>query len=233
MQREECYVAFLDILGFKSIIEKKPSIPEEIFRIIRDTRSQLEREKSIEDIDDEWPEMFNNMLIRIMSDSIVIAVAEKHRDSLAFVVYASSILQSKLLEMKILLRGGISKGWMCWDDEITYGAGMVKAYELENEACFPRIIIPGKVITEYVKLVKTSSIIYVTDYLLKDSDGWYYCKQYLNNADSDLASWVTEKLWDENTKDSVRDKYVWLRDKISSPDDEAEPERDFAELLEK
>jgi len=37
----ECYVAFLDILGFKKIINEESDLPEQAFQIIRSTRDKL------------------------------------------------------------------------------------------------------------------------------------------------------------------------------------------------
>lgn len=82
------------------------------------------------------------------------------------------IIQKELLQNDhILLRGSITKGDVFYDDEIIFGAGIVKAYINEERAVYPRIIIAKELVDEYVNRVGTSRITYITDFLLKDDDG--------------------------------------------------------------
>lgn len=229
----ECYVAFLDILGFKKIINEESDLPEQAFHIIRSTRDKLEAESNTADLDDEWAEMLENMLIRIMSDSIIIAIQQQYRDSLAFVIYAAGELQRELFKKGILIRGGISCGELYWDDEIVYGRGLVQAYELENCACFPRIIISGNTIRNYLKKERTHGVIYPTDFLFRDSDAWFFCRSFLNERTCDIFSWVNSMLEKEDITGSIREKYVWLQNwlKKSEEYDVSEVELYFSDEL--
>ena len=93
-------------------------------------------------------------------------------------------IQQQLLQKNhILLRGTITKGEVFYDDEITFGAGIVKAYINEERAVYPRITIAKEIVDEYVNRVGTSRTTYVTDYLLKDDDGLFFISYFPDDLD--------------------------------------------------
>lgn len=128
------------------------------------------------------------------------------------------IIQKELLQNDhILLRGSITKGDVFYDDEIIFGAGIVKAYINEERAVYPRIIIAKELVDEYVNRVGTSRITYITDFLLKDDDGLFFISYFLENLD--VKEWIKEKLSKEQIYGSIREKYIWLDKWINMADD--------------
>ncbi|MBQ9277894.1 MAG: hypothetical protein IJ224_04585 [Lachnospiraceae bacterium] len=126
----ENFVAFLDILGFKNIINTHNI--DEVFSIfssiINDNQAELVLHKAVyspdeiidideserEEVESIW--RYNDSLssanIYIMSDSIVVAVPCIYEESLAVVIDICDIIQQQLLSLDepVLLRGAIAKG---------------------------------------------------------------------------------------------------------------------------
>lgn len=138
-QLEERVIAFADILGFKALIrglELDSSLHADVFRALQRIRFVRERQNDV-------GKTRNNLKVSIFSDSIAISGP---RTAAATVVLTCGWLQSDLLYLGILLRGGITVGPLVHDDEIVYGQGMVDAYLLESKvAHLPRVVVDSKV----------------------------------------------------------------------------------------
>lgn len=205
---ECCYVAFLDILGFKDLLLHESSAAEvaQIFINIKNLRkSCLERHN----YDKEYDKALDDTLIRIISDSVIVATPTRYLDSLSIVSEICMVMQEELLKNNhILIRGAITKGEVFYDDEITFGTGIVKAYIKEEQAVYPRITIAKELVDEYVDRVGTSRITYITDYLLKDDDEIFFIWYFHDN--SDVKEWIKEQLSKEQIYGRVREKYLWI-----------------------
>lgn len=160
----ECFVAFIDILGFKSLIKnsKEPfdNIKEGLeflANLLGSGHNNREKDLSI----------FTQ--IRVFSDNIVI-FRPCDSDSFGFFLKTVSDISTNLFLRDLPVRGGMSIGKMHWnpawfDDNETeelniikkvkkmtgngqslvFGEGLISAYELENEvAIYPRTIISDK-----------------------------------------------------------------------------------------
>ena len=100
---ENCYVAFLDILGFKDLLEHNNM--EEIRQIFEEIR-EFRPNPLI-----ELP-AHNQIKFHIMSDSIIVYVDADIQDSFISLTEVCYQIQIYLLrrEKPVLLRGGIAKG---------------------------------------------------------------------------------------------------------------------------
>ena len=191
-QYEECFVVFLDILGFKSLINSKRF--EEIKSIFESIITGDDAVKALSRcVDLNAEDEFSKALIRynkcltqtkiyIMSDSIVIASACLPPEALAAVVDICNVIQIQLydLETPIMVRGAIAKGDFfigkgkgSQDDyfnSLIFGKGLVDAYiAQEYYAVYPRIIISEDVMNGYVISVDDDG-----GKLPKDEDDGYY-----------------------------------------------------------
>lgn len=143
---QECYVAYLDILGFSAktrCSSEQIHLVDNLAEILGET-AQLESAKiSI------WKTQ-----IRAFSDSVVLFVPTES-GRLNDVVQRVGYLYDRLLYSGFLPRGAITVGHMYWDAEwsqstdkmtrkhpqITFGPGLVEAHEFESTiAVYPRII---------------------------------------------------------------------------------------------
>lgn len=147
----ECYIAFLDILGYKNKILKSNYKEELLYlKIINDsfneTISQIKKEKN-------YKNEFNHLKYKTFSDNIVLALPKKGINSRIFLYYIRLIKNlcfSMLTKYKLVLRGGVSCGNYFQNSKISYGSGLVSAYLYEGEALYPRIVFDKKVIDDLI-----------------------------------------------------------------------------------
>ncbi len=145
----EAVLSFIDILGFKEIVEGKST--DEIFSILEALQSEtkLGGKKTISKEKDQTKVIF-------FSDSIVrIRTYDKGSPEgdgpLFFEISALAVAQWILIEKGILLRGGIAHGeiYTNSEKEMLFGPAMNRGYLLESKyASFPRIIIDQKTLDE-------------------------------------------------------------------------------------
>ena len=225
----ECYVAFLDILGFKNLIDKA-NFEEihEIFKAITNFKpNQLTKKTNV----------YSEIKVTVMSDSIIVYIDASITDGFIALADVCSQIQFNLLNraIPIFLRGGIAKGTLYHDGNILFGQGLTKAYTLENSlAVYPRIIFTEETREQ---ALKNTDYLYIFDYnsgyYSLDNDGVYYinCFQtfnfipiykpvnveeilsFENNFFEKIYCYVNSVLSKE-INPSIRAKYLWLKRKI-------------------
>lgn len=216
MQEEyqECYIAFIDILGFKSLIRDKKC--SELIRIYESIKAM----RYVKEIDlPSLPEQ--NIHIKVMSDSVCIFIPSDLKGSLQQLVFMCLDFQSRMFEMNppVLLRGAIVKGLIYSKDDVIFGSGFVDAYLMEeNNANVPRIIINKSIIDDY----KTNDNEFFDSIVVRDFDAFYYLDYIsaygLNNRNNigrydKLYEYICSVL-DNTTDDSIRNKYLYLESKV-------------------
>lgn len=163
----ESYVAFLDILGFKSRVRKDgfERIKHLYYLINMISGKDLSDEYSNAEIafsranHDSSSDLsdYNYALhlttIKIMSDSIVIVTPVVCREALAVVIDICNRIQEILYEYSedfsepVLVRGAIAKGDMYINEDVMFGQALIDAYlAQEHIAIYPRIILSDSVI---------------------------------------------------------------------------------------
>ncbi|BDA80200.1 hypothetical protein LPTSP3_g31300 [Leptospira kobayashii] len=159
----ERIVGFLDILGFKEIINKlehNPDLHEQVLYALNKMK-----EYKTYSMSRKIKTALSKLEISVFSDSIAIS---SKVNNIFDVLWASGWIQSHLLYVGILVRGGISIGPTFHQKGILYGSGLVKAYEIEsNIANYPRVVIDPVLLnklTDQIKSVFTNT----------DSDGFCY-----------------------------------------------------------
>lgn len=144
---EESLICFIDLLGSTTAIEKDDvnffNSVNEMFKLL--TRICENSDSNIK---------YSNIKIKAFSDNIIFVhslsaeyTCEELYDALMTITMFASLFQSIALSKKILLRGGISIGSICFNEIFVWGKALVNAYRLENcIAIFPRIVIDKKII---------------------------------------------------------------------------------------
>lgn len=136
----ERIIAFIDILGFESLV----SDLEQDERLHQRLQYALQSIKRIKISSLSKNTAQKDLEVSVFSDCIAISAAQ---DNYHGVIWTAIHLQSSLLVLGILARGGISKGKLVHEDDILYGEGMIKAYKLESKAAiYPRILIDREII---------------------------------------------------------------------------------------
>ncbi|WP_397391208.1 hypothetical protein [Polynucleobacter sp.] len=120
------YCAFVDMLGFKSFVNSD-SYTEvysalQKFKVVASARQPV-------------------ISATCFSDSVILSIDVKKEHALYTLTMLLFYLAINLVNHKVLLRGGVTRGKVFHDSEYVFGPGINKAHTLESkEALYPRII---------------------------------------------------------------------------------------------
>jgi len=188
---ENRVVLFLDILGFKNIIDKTynsstdDDIPTNIFELydvlLSMTNDFVTNNKK------------TSKVVTQFSDSIVISFKEDENEGIFILFDEIQNLIIKLLSKKIICRGAISYGKLIHTKDIIFGPALVDAYETETKAAmYPRVILDksiidiGKKYHSYRgKKFDNETVNNILEYLTtenlqKDTDEKYYIDYFIS-----------------------------------------------------
>ncbi|WP_153028144.1 hypothetical protein [Pseudomonas aeruginosa] len=145
----QCIISFIDLLGFKDIIQN--SSAEDIRRrlsIVRDFSGLGDFENG----EGYAPKViqFSDSIIRIRPID-----SEANRAYNYGIVFHELLdlvhMQSDLINSRIPVRGGVSIGDVFYDEQTIFGPGFVRAYELESTfANYPRIVVDPEILSRVV-----------------------------------------------------------------------------------
>lgn len=196
----ECCIAFIDILGFKAMVNKnieKVILALRYIKMFRDSfyriPSRMGNPKQTEVVSEPYEEMeeYDNLPKATMfSDSIVISKEIDEYFSFSDFVQFIAQLQFELLREGILLRGGIDIGLVYHDDSFIFGSGMISAYLLESEVSkYPRITISKNAIEKIQLREKEEFENKFKDYVWFDNEKIFLFPQDLEKDfyDNELA----------------------------------------------
>lgn len=129
---EKRVVAFVDILGFSTMIEDSKA----------DTTLRRKIKRAMEIIRKAAESEYEDKKVSTFSDSAVISYKLKSRSSLFYLLMDIIHLQLELGTLGIMIRGGISIDDCYHDGNIIFGPAMNEAYCLESKvAQWPRVVI--------------------------------------------------------------------------------------------
>lgn len=157
---DERVVLFLDILGFKTLIDRQQQ--EIVAEALTATATQYSEK----------------IQTSAFSDNVAVSMKIADGCELVQIIQFSSYLAWLLLHKGVLSRGGISVGKLHHNNGIIYGPALNAAYELESQvAVYPRIILEHDAIPKFLtthgdhKSVCENSI---RRQLRKDFDDWHH-----------------------------------------------------------
>ena len=191
---EERYIAFIDLLGFGTLVEKSsynPELPQKILSALLSLQPQTIEEDAYASINHEIAPNEEIENIKAALKEITAAMKSMHpvtityfSDSLVLSAKADDIISSQMIldmlaklsikiwsEHSLLIRGGITKGKLIHiENGPLFGPAMNKAYYLESKlAVNPRILMDSECYKSY-KAVKTFNLFES----LFEQDGEYY-----------------------------------------------------------
>jgi hypothetical protein len=165
----ERIVAFVDILGFGTLVSSLPSDPELHGRL----HGALTYIKSYRESSQSVNSAQSNLEISVFSDSIAIS---SEPVGVFRVIWACGWLNAQLLYSGILTRGGISVGPTIHKADVLYGEGMLKAVQIESGAAvYPRIVVDPDLLPNLSAKLRTSL-------LDQDSDGLWFVDPFKFDA---------------------------------------------------
>lgn len=231
---ERRLVAFIDVLGFKNIIEK--TIKDEtqvdaITNFISEVRDDFcVSERKISKYKKEGRRNPNEVLTRKVtqfSDSLVVSYRENEESAVFHMLHTLFFLHFSALQRSMLIRGCIVCGDLIHTDELLFGPALVDAVEKEKAlASYPRIVCDDSVlelggIYHQPHHEPEEEQEYILSLLKKDSDGLYYINYFTgieeeSDAGYNVLPYHFQKLKSVITEmasvksPSVYSKYLWL-----------------------
>ena len=233
MEYEDRIICFIDILGFKDIInstiDKSGKSDTDKINILEDAFSKVRYFLDIENPN----EFSKSKIVTQFSDCIAISFKYSEESEVFYTLIDIQHLLINLVYLGILCRGAIVFGKIIHTEKMIFGPGFNDAYILESKAAnYPRIILDEDVLivaanyharhhTPKHELASLKSI------LGKDSDGMYYI-DYFGSAQNELDDpaydfhGYLEKLREiilnglKSKKPDIKLKYNWLKQKYNN-----------------
>jgi hypothetical protein len=215
VQYKRSIVSYIDILGFRDLIESRPA--GEISKILRILAESVEPDP-----------LFTSARIRFtkFSDTVIRSTPFSVRKPQKFIFELRHILHSHiaLIPQGIIVRGAVTIGDVVQSWKVVYGKGLVRAYELESKKDSPpRIVIDSDVVAklrlnfedeengELNRLLRTEDSVTYLDYLRA-------CEIELNVPEQEYPLFlrlhrnlIRSCLRKYADRPSVLQKYEWLK----------------------
>lgn len=147
---QKAIVSFIDILGFRDLIKNSDwSVVLKALNKVKKAASPVSLDDEEEQDDFAQVVSFSDSIVRVRK--IETEANKKSPGGLLFQEIISLVhAQGELIDFDIVVRGGITIGEIFISENIVFGPGVIKAYELENKyAKYPRIILDPELIHEY------------------------------------------------------------------------------------
>lgn len=219
---EERVVAFIDILGFSSLVKNEREGIDKIVKVIENMQ-RIAKESGSED-EPEYGFYYDRQ-VSVFSDSIVISY-KNEGPAEYYLVQELMFLQVVLLYNNILVRGGVSIGNLYHKDSVVVGPALIKAYEIESKvAIYPRIVFCETSQSDWCMLSEDYDGILFVDFL-GNADTWAF---YIENAEKINVDECLAKIFTEinNLKETndlrVDAKINWLKKYIFESIDLSNP----------
>ncbi len=216
-QYSQYYVAFLDILGFRNLVNNPKVLCGDILKIYKflDQYNDMFFMFS----KDGFEDMKNKIKMKIMSDSICIYIEADTPNALWWLVSFCTLFQYNLLVIDpcVFIRGGITHGDMYAKDDTMFGPALTEAYLLEEyNARVPRIIM-CKNILDRGRAEANEQFRKLLDSLVFRDDDAFYALDYfaflgetvLPQINTTISSYL-----DTTTNESIRQKYLYIEKHI-------------------
>ena len=226
MMYQNAIVTFMDILGFKQLVEA-----DDTGVSISQILDEMERQGTY---DYEKGEEVGVRTLTV-SDCVIRAAWTPNGDMIPFSTAAMELLrlglmQLNLLNKDIVIRGGVAHGRVFLEDNRIFGRAYQDAYAIESKkACHPRIVVDSQLVSSVVddatvpEAVDEKWVAQELRHLVrKDDDGCYfidYLSIHSDNYDDELDvieflqrhKLLIEKRLSQFRGNSAESKYWWMR----------------------
>lgn len=155
MQRpryQERYCAFVDILGFGTLIERLRE-GQTAFEFLQGLLAQVHN--PLPALQQSWDTDFHAQSI---SDAVALSTLPNEM-GLVQLLNATEQLTLDLLQQGFFVRGIILRGKLFHDDKMAFGETLVRAYEIERQVVrFPRVMLTKDVVEDLLRFRKDNRI---------------------------------------------------------------------------
>ena len=241
MNYEQRIVAFIDILGFRALLDETISKDgadissriDEVVRAYESIREIWDLDKKSESLS---PSTYSSKQVTIFTDSIVVSFKAEEPSEVFFTLLEIKWLIMRLLNHRILCRGAVTLGKLIHKDEYIFGPALVEAYTLESRAAlYPRVILDRNIVEAGATFkskdhTSKQELEYVESLLERDSDGMYYVDYFykaqseLDDPNYDFPAYI-QNLGEvirkglmgssHHSKADLRVKYSWMRERYN------------------
>ncbi len=181
---ESKFVGLIDILGFRDFIRQSESdtarqrdLHEVLTGISEGTLLKNYYDEQLSQNTNEQAAMsvkvlLENITITSLSDSIILSAPQTTLGAVVFMLTIAVLIQ-RLLERRILVRGGVTIGDIFHKGNVSFGPAFIRAYDLERlHARYPRIIFDPLAADAVIS--HAPDPLKLPDLFCKDTDGWSY-----------------------------------------------------------
>lgn len=206
---ESLYViAYIDMLGTKKRIESGESTLT--LRCLHQLYTEIIKAYTGEALKSE------HLRIKIFSDNIIIAHPILNHDIFKtsclnqMIAFAASF-QIMAMFYQWPVRGGITIGKLYIDDVLVWGSGLVRAYQLESSANYPRIVIDKDILFPLVEKNLGKISLWKMDAKTPIVDSLEMFRDSENGIDM-FRNGIMQLLNNAGEDARVVEKIVWMRD---------------------
>jgi hypothetical protein len=151
---EERYCAFIDVLGFRSLVVGLRATVER-FELVKRALAKVYQPVT------EAAKYPNGAFkAQSISDAVAMSAPVGDQKMLGLLAICSAIqeLAIELLKEGYFIRGAITRGFLYHDDRMVFGDALVRAYELERAVVnFPRVMVTRDIVIEMQKEIDDAS----------------------------------------------------------------------------
>jgi hypothetical protein len=230
MPPDECYFAFVDIMGFREQVKQAAiagtvrETAERISATVR--RAKQEYDDMMRMLEEKWEE-YEERPLQVFSDTVWYAERVRDGESNVFsFVNRLLILNAELASDALFVRGALVQGRHFDDRTLVFSPALIAAYDHERtDAVHPRIVVAENVGQAYRRAVRRYPRIGRDgrEALWRDDDGWLFvnyldvlsinrgwdeeqCRHFLMTHKRNIQ----DQLSACSSKPYIRAKYLWL-----------------------
>jgi hypothetical protein len=183
---QKTLIVYLDIMGFKKLIEESQRVPTKVDAIIDILKKTKERAaityprivSSRVSVDAMEARNFSDLIVRVTPIGVGPISLRQAVEMECLIL--TSVQCELFLESGILLRGAMCVGDLYCEKDIVFGPALVNAYQLEESiAVFPRIVIDAK--SCMLHGAAESDLPRVEQFIQRGEDGAYFI-DYLHSV---------------------------------------------------
>lgn len=198
---EKRVVAFVDILGFRSLVTRMATEPD-LFETIRDALESVMEYGIMSRQAVVLNSHYRESGIEMSAFSDCYAISARVGEEL-LVLNVTRQLVLCLLEVGVISRGAVVVGDLYHQHPVVFGQALVDAYELESSAAnYPRVLVTEEVVSAIHEIDGLHGTTYAES-IIRDSDGcwfidafWLWPKKYTWSITS--AEGKAEKVLDDS-----------------------------------
>jgi len=217
---KEKFLLYMDILGTKNLIETQPDLLLDIIKNIALNNRKGEiinkpgNDGYLDNIkyESEFSSFSDHMVVSHYCDTDL---------ALSSLIIVAIQIHSFLLAQGILARGSITKGLLHHDGNIVLGKALNRAVYLEEESCFPRVIIDDDIIDVFESHISSGSIIqdkrdnkYFVSYI-EYPIRMTSSEQEVIFISENLKKIIENNVYDINLNDKAKAKWIWLEEELN------------------